>query len=103
MLITKQEHREGSIYCYTHKYQKDKAGNLLLKEKKKKVLAFRVDIPINHDLRGRKDNYGYRIMSGYDDITTLSAIISTVSRLSKQWRENGAYDRYGKLALFGRC
>ena len=103
MLTTKQEHRNGSIYCYIYKYQKDDNGKFLLKEKKKKTLIFRIDIPHDHKKREWKEWYSYRIMNGNDDISTISAVVATASRLSKQWRDNGEYTRFGKLDSYGRC
>jgi hypothetical protein len=96
MLTTKQDYKEDSVYCYVHHYRKDDTGNLLRKENKEKVLAFVVGIPVDDEERKWDSYYTYSIMPEFNSMDTLYAIVATTKRLSKQWRNNGEYDRCKK-------
>ena len=93
MLTTKQEYKEDSVYCYVHHYRKDDTGKLLRKENKEKVLAFVVGIPADDKERKWDSYYTYSIMPEFNSMDALCAIVATTKRLSKQWRNNGEYNR----------
>ena len=95
MLSTKQKIKGFSLYCYVYLYEKNGDGGYLYDSERKQKLAFRIDLPRDHKEREWDSHYKYRIMPDFDNkISTLSAIVSTVKRLSKQWRDDGRYTRF---------